>query len=69
MPYERQRALRQELSARFPRIKGGDIDQQVFRSGWYDGRMAGLPHAEAREQALAAVRRLNPHFTPVERTL
>jgi hypothetical protein len=68
MPYERQRALRQELNARFPRIKG-DIDQQVFRSGWYDGRMAGLPHAEAREQSLAAVRRLNPHFTPVEHAL
>ena len=67
MAHERQRALAQELDARFPKEKS-NIGQQMFRSNYYNGRMAGQTHAEARAESLAVVRRSRPSFTPVEHT-
>lgn len=63
MPYERQRAIRDELNRRFPKMKG-DLGQQMFRSAYYNGRMAGLDHETAVDASIAAVRRHVSNFSP-----
>lgn len=63
MPYERQRAIRDELNRRFPKMKG-DLDRQMFRSAYYNGRMAGLDHEAAVNLSIAAVRRHVSNFRP-----
>jgi hypothetical protein len=65
MAHERQRLLRDELNARFPRARG-NLGQQMFRSAYYNSRMAGEPHARARSGSIAAVRAHLPDFNPIE---
>jgi hypothetical protein len=64
MAYERQRALRDELNQRYPKMKG-NLGQQMFRAAYYNDRMSGLPHSKAHELSLAAVRQYEPGFVPV----
>lgn len=68
MAYERQRALREELNVRFPKMRR-NLGQQMFRSAYFNDRMAGLPHEKARELSLEAIRRYEPNFMPVEREM
>lgn len=65
MAYERQRALRDELNARFPKIKR-DLGQQMFRSAYFNDRMAGLDQDDAERLAIEAVRRHIPGFAPAK---
>ena len=65
MKYEKQYRLRDELNARFPRMRG-NIGQQMFRSAYYDSRMADASVEDATRSSIDAVRRYVPNFTPIE---
>ena len=61
MPTKQQ--ISKEACARYARLRG-DEPQQHFRLGLNTFIMAGLPVPEAEAQALAAVRKTHPGFTP-----
>jgi len=63
--YEKQRRLRDELNARFPRMRG-NLGQQMFRSCYYNTRMHGESVSEAFRSSVEAVRQYVPGFTPIE---
>ena len=65
MKYEKQHRFRDELNARFPRRRG-NLCQQMCRSGYFNGRMAGESVAEAIAISLEAVRRHVSDFVPIE---
>ena len=65
MGYERQRRLRAELDARFPRMRG-NVGQQMFRSCYFNGREAGESPEEAVRTSIQAVRVHVPDFVPIE---
>lgn len=63
--YEKQRRLRDELNARFPRMRG-NLGQQMFRSCYFNCRMHGESVSDAIRSSVEAVRRYVPDFTPIE---
>jgi hypothetical protein len=62
--YEKQFRLRDELNAQFPRRRG-NLGQQMFRSAYYNGRMAGQSVADAIRIGVAIVRLYVPNFVPI----
>jgi hypothetical protein len=66
MAYEKQYAIRDELNARYPRIKS-NFGQQAFRSGYNMSRLHGETPEEARRTSINAVRAtIDATFTPIE---
>ena len=65
MKYEKQYRLRDELNASFPRIRS-NIGQQMFRSAYYNLRLAGQSINDAALTAAEIVRLHVPGFTPVQ---
>jgi len=65
MKYAKQHRLRDELNARFPRNRR-DIGQQMFRSAYYNCRMAGESVSDAIRTSVEVVRLYVPGFTPTE---
>jgi len=64
--WEKQFRIRDELNARFPRIRNY-IAQNAFRSNYFNGRMAGESVEEAIRSGVAVVRLIiEPNFVPVE---
>jgi hypothetical protein len=66
MSNERQRAVGEELNARFPKVKG-NMGQQEFRMVYNMYRQTGVEDPDAYQSALASVRERHPGFTPIER--
>jgi hypothetical protein len=64
MKWEKQRRLRDELNARFPRRRG-NFGQQMFRMNYYDLRMSGAGIDAAIASSIEAVRLYVPGFVPV----
>lgn len=65
MRYEKQHRLRDELNANFPRRRD-NIGQQLFRSAYYNLRMAGQSVADALRTAVEIVRLYVPNFVPIQ---
>lgn len=63
MKWEKQHRLREELNHRYPRIRS-NIGQQMFRSAYYNLRMAGQSISDAARNAAEIVRLYVPDFTP-----
>jgi hypothetical protein len=63
--WEKQHRLREELNARYPRVRS-NIGQQMFRSAYYNLRMAGQSITDAAHTAVEIVRLYVPDFTPIQ---
>ena len=64
MKYEKQFRLLDELNALFPRRRS-NLGQQMFRSAYYNGRMASQSVADAIGMGVAIVRLYVPNFVPI----
>lgn len=65
MKWEKQYRLRDELNARYPRMRK-NIGQQMFRSAYYNLRMAGQTMTDAARTAAEIVGLHVPGFAPIQ---
>jgi hypothetical protein len=64
MRWEKQLRLRDELNASYPRIRS-NLGQQMFRSAYYNLRMAGQSVTDAARTGVEIVRLYVPNFSPI----
>lgn len=65
MKWEKQHRLSDELNAHYPRIRS-NLGQQMFRSNYYNLRMAGQSVADAVRTGVEIVRLYIPDFVPIQ---
>jgi hypothetical protein len=65
MKWVKQHRLSDELNGRYPRMRA-NVGQQMFRSAYYNLRMAGQSVTDAATTAAEIVRLYVPDFVPIQ---